>query len=513
MKTSRTVSADLKTAVPGCGRWSLNHRFSGVRAGWILAGLCLLTAFPGCPAAIDPPVPTGPVPLIHGSAAATSGNGSKNSPAARLYRVLIVDGQNNHGVWPKTTEIMREMLEDTGLFSVEVARTAPSGIDPEFKPDFPAFDVVVSNYNGADWIDSTQRSFEEFVGNGGGLVVVHAADNAFPDWPAYNQMIGLGGWGGRSEASGPWLYLDENGREVRDTAPGSGGSHGSQHEFLIEARSTGHPVMRGLPVRWRHAQDELYDRLRGPAENIEILATAWADPATGGTGRHEPMVMAVKFGTGRVLHLTLGHADYSMLCSGFAALLQRGAEWVATGEVTQAVPKRFPTEESTARWLPVRAPQKIQLGKTVNPWESGFLVLAGQPDRGELELLKSHGIVHLISLREASELGWDEAAWAKEGGLVFDRFPVQGAAGLTDEVLDQLREKLSAAGSSGKVMLYCGGAVRVGAVWAAWRAIDCEVDTETAVAEGLAMGMQPGAMQRRIREYIQSKLPAGAPGG
>ena len=39
------------------------------------------------------------------------------------FKALIVDGQNNHGVWPKTTAMMAKYLQDTGRFSVFVART------------------------------------------------------------------------------------------------------------------------------------------------------------------------------------------------------------------------------------------------------------------------------------------------------------------------------------------------------------------------------------------------------
>lgn len=42
--------------------------------------------------------------------------------AAEKLKALIVDGQNNHAVWPKSTVMMKQYLEDSGLFEVEVAR-------------------------------------------------------------------------------------------------------------------------------------------------------------------------------------------------------------------------------------------------------------------------------------------------------------------------------------------------------------------------------------------------------
>ncbi len=180
-------------------------------------------------------------------------------------------------------------------------------------------------------------------------MIVHAADNSFGDWQQYNEMIGLGGWGNRNEKSGPYIYLDDSGKKVVDNSPGNGGSHGSQHEFAIVIRDEEHPITKGLPLHWLHAKDELYDRLRGPGANMKILATAYADKKQGGTGRHEPMVMTIDYGKGRVFHTPMGHADYSMECVGFITLLIRGTDWAATGKVIDtAVPADFPTAEKSS---------------------------------------------------------------------------------------------------------------------------------------------------------------------
>ena len=60
-------------------------------------------------------------------------------------KALIVDGQNNHGNWPQTTELMKNWLEDSNRFEVEVARTGKKGMDENFAPNFSAFHVVISN--------------------------------------------------------------------------------------------------------------------------------------------------------------------------------------------------------------------------------------------------------------------------------------------------------------------------------------------------------------------------------
>src|SRR5689334_11385300 len=203
--------------------------------------------------------------FAHAAAKPKAKDKAKDKPPKPL-RALIIDGQNNHD-WKTTTPLLKKALESSGRFkTVDVATAPPAGqIISDFKPDFSKYDVVISNYNGERWPAATEKAFIAFVAGGGGFVTVHAADNSFPDWPEYNHMIGVGGWGGRNQKSGPHVYVDEVGDVVRDKSPGSGGHHGQQHEFALRSRDAKHPIMRGLPPLWMHTKDELYDSLRGPA--------------------------------------------------------------------------------------------------------------------------------------------------------------------------------------------------------------------------------------------------------
>jgi uncharacterized protein len=283
--------------------------------------------------------------------------------AAEPIRVMLLDGESagTYHAWKLTTPVLKKELEETGLFRVDVVTAPPSPVDAsQFKPEFDKYQVVVLNYDAADWPASLKSSFEQFVRNGGGVAVVHAADNAFAGWREFNRMTGVGGWRNRKEDAGPHWYF-EDGKMVADTSPGAAGSHGARLPFQLTTRAPEHPVMKGLPTVWMHQGDELYARLRGPGENMTVLATAYSDPANNGTGKNEPILMTLSYGKGRIFHTAMGHDVAALSCVGFITTFQRGTEWAATGKVTQKAPEGFPTS-NTVSYRPdiaaMGAPQK-----------------------------------------------------------------------------------------------------------------------------------------------------------
>jgi type 1 glutamine amidotransferase len=268
--------------------------------------------------------------------------------ARKPVKTLLITGQNNHN-WQVSHIVLKDILENSGLFKVDIAVSPEKGQDlSNFIIDFKPYSLVVLDYNGDMWPEKTKNNFIEYAQNGGGIIVYHAANNAFPNWFEYNKIIALGGWDGRNENAGPYAYWHE-GELTKDTSVGMGGSHGQQHEYMLTARDAEHPIVNGLPNRWAHAKDELYDHMRGPANIGTLLYTAWSDKETGGSGREEPLLFTVDYGKARIFHTMLGHCsptyedNPAMQCTGFQVTLLRGAEWAATGKVKQKVPKDFPS--------------------------------------------------------------------------------------------------------------------------------------------------------------------------
>ena len=266
-------------------------------------------------------------------------------PMSKL-NVLIVDGMNNHD-WPRATKILRSILESSGRFNVEVA-TCPVPTDG-WKVDFTSYDVVLSNFNGGHnpktgvhWPRETEDALENFVRSGGGLVIYHAANNSFPNWPAYNEMIGLG-W--RDPDFGPSIVIDKDEKVVPiPRGQGRKPGHGPEHDFLVTTLNHEHPITAGMPKTWLHPHEQLTHGQHGPAKNMTVLTYAWSKDVD----ENEPMDWVVNYGKGRVYTTMLGHLwkngpDDAMRCAGFQTLLLRGTEWAGSGNVTIAIPDDFPT--------------------------------------------------------------------------------------------------------------------------------------------------------------------------
>lgn len=273
--------------------------------------------------------------------------------AAQPLPILLIDGMNNHD-WPAATRALRGILESTGRFRIDISITPPTADDPawaRWRPDFRPYAAVLSNFNGGHlangvrWPAEVERSLERYVSAGSGLIVFHAANNAFLQWPAYNEMIGLG-W--RDKSFGPGLILDEHERVVVvPTGAGLGPGHGPRHDFELTVRDPRHPITRGLPKRWLHPSEQLTHGQHGPAQTthgplekeLHILTYALSKDSH----RREPLDWIRRWDRGRIYTTMLGHTwknepNPNLLDPNFQHLLTNGVEWAATGRVTRHAP-------------------------------------------------------------------------------------------------------------------------------------------------------------------------------
>ena len=247
----------------------------------------------------------------------------------------------------------RRVADSRSMFRPRPAADAPKTAWDQWRPDFTKYGVVLSNFNGGHmptgvhWPREVEKALEDYVGNGGGLVIYHAANNSFPNWPAYNEMIGLG-W--RDKSFGPSLIVSPEEKIVEiPKGEGRNPGHGPEHDFQVTVLNTDHPITKGMPKKWMHPHEQLTHGQHGPAKNMTVLTYAWSKD----TKENEPMDWVIPYGKGRVYTTMLGHLwkdgpDTAMRCVGFQTLLIRGCEWAATGKVTYPVPKDFPTASKIA---------------------------------------------------------------------------------------------------------------------------------------------------------------------
>ena len=306
------------------------------------------------------------------------GSQSGDSVAADTrLKALIVTGQSRHG-WRDSSRDFETMLQKSGRFETHISHSPESGASPEewqsWRPVFSDYDVVVLEYSGDEWPERLRATLKSFIHDGGGMFLSHSVVGAFDEWPEYEEMIGIG-WNGAGDGA-RIIYDEELGKFLRlPNYHGAGAGHGKQHVFAVSTRSSEHPIMKDLPSVWMQAPDELYHGMRGPANNLMILATAYSDASLWGSANHEPVVWTVNYGQGRVVVTVLGHRmsdDFrydpdrheldhgangakAVHSVGFQTLVVRGSEWAASGEVTTRVPKNFPTSESES----IVPPEKI----------------------------------------------------------------------------------------------------------------------------------------------------------
>ena len=219
---------------------------------------------------------------------------------AAKKNVVILTGANNHD-WEKTTQALEDIFAAAGTFHVEVVRD-PEVLTPE---RLAGCDVLLSNWNTAGknnrpppWSEELKKAYVDFVGNGGGHVVVHAGSSSFYDWDEYHAIC-----------CATWK---------------NGTRHKKPHEFDVRISLGDHPVTQGM--EGFKTTDELWFH-----PFVHPDATVLAESFSITTGQWEPTALVNQFGEGRCFTLLLGHSHEFMQSEGFKTLLLRGVAWAAAG--------------------------------------------------------------------------------------------------------------------------------------------------------------------------------------
>jgi uncharacterized protein len=263
------------------------------------------------------------------------------APAAKI-KCLVLTGQMRWHDIKNTTPLIKQRFEATGRFTVDVADLPSKDAWAKSAPDFSKYGVVVINYEGEMPPPDAQKALEKYMADGGGLVVYHFAIATWPDWVEWNKMLGMM-WH-PDPKSGEGLAVDPaTGKLVRYAkGQGPGSHHGQSAEVTLSVFDKDSPVVKGLPATWKHIKDEVYLGFRGPAQDVTVMVTAFAPKSNNGTDMNEPVCWGVQYGKGRTFVNVLGHGMDETKVPDTMLLLERGAEWAATGAVTIPVPADFP---------------------------------------------------------------------------------------------------------------------------------------------------------------------------
>ncbi|WP_111641849.1 ThuA domain-containing protein [Marinimicrobium alkaliphilum] len=215
---------------------------------------------------------------------------STESTADKSPEVLIFSG----GEWH---DFERWFVEEDSKIMTDAGANVRSTNDPnDVLPALSDIDILNINTNQAIDIPEFPDRIIEFVEEGNSLFLVHAASWYIWDWPEYyKNLIG----GGTS-------------------------SHGPLGEFEVYVTDTEHPLMAGVPERFR-ITDELYRFQRNEeGSDMHVLAVG-IEPDT---GDEYPVKWTVDYGDGRVVVTTLGHDGDAHQHEAFVTFMQNTVRWL-----------------------------------------------------------------------------------------------------------------------------------------------------------------------------------------
>lgn len=178
-----------------------------------------------------------------------------------------------------------------------------------------------------------------------------------------------------------------------------------------------------------------------------------------------------------------------------------GGERGSPGEPTAALDPAEPTEAAVP--LPPVPIEAVVIGEVPNLNRFEDIYTAAQPRREDFEQLAEHGVRTVVNLRYDREYALDERALVEQLGMTYVELPWNGPQEMTDELQTQMRRMFEEL--ERPVLVHCGSANRVGAVWISWRVLDGGIDVEQAVREAQAIGLRTPAYEQRARGYVDGQ--------
>jgi type 1 glutamine amidotransferase len=222
--------------------------------------------------------------------------------------LLLSGGQREHHGYREQANALARALEETGRYRVTIVEDA-AVLETPALVRYRAVIVLADRRDPEFRLHaSQQRALLDYVRDraNGGLVSLHAADNAAPDWdPAMRVMLG--------------------GVFSHDTSGGRPDGKVRKGRYRVRITGTRHPITAGLADF--ELDDELYYHMQ-MEPGVEPLATVSYD------GTDWPVAWTRTYGHGRVFHTPLGHRDFGpdkhdpLEDANLLRLVIQGLDWV-----------------------------------------------------------------------------------------------------------------------------------------------------------------------------------------
>ncbi|CAL9393284.1 lectin [Streptomyces sp. Tu 3180] len=226
---------------------------------------------------------------------------------APAFRAAAADPAYKVLVFSKTAGFRHSSIDD-GIAALRELGAA-NGFGVDATEDAQAFTtgnlaqyraVVFLSTTGDVLGDAQQAAMEQYIGNGGGYVGVHAAADTEYDWPFYAGLAGA-------------LFR----------------SHPAVQRATVEVEDRAHDATAHLGPTWQRT-DEWYDYRTNPRTTAHVLASLDESSYSGGSmsGDH-PIAWCKDYRGGRAFYTGGGHTDESYAEPAFRRHLLGGIRWAA----------------------------------------------------------------------------------------------------------------------------------------------------------------------------------------